>query len=148
MNEDFLDLISALNDAEARFVVVGGYAVAAHGHPRATKDLDVFVEATSENATRVMDALRRFGAPLFDLSEQDLATPGKGLMMGIAPRRIDILTKIDGVDFDVAYRDHVRRTIQDVEVPFIGREALIANKRASGRAQDVADLEFLVDDDP
>ncbi len=143
MNDDFLDLISALNDAEARFLVVGGYAVAVHGHPRATKHLDIFVDATVENAERVFAALRRFGAPLFGLSEVDLASPGKGLMMGVPPVRIDVLTRIDGVEFHEAWEGRIHRTIEGVDVPFIGRDALISNKRAAGRAQDLADVEYL-----
>src|SRR5690606_19854940 len=103
MNDDFLDLLSALSAANARFLIVGAYAVGVHGRPRATKDLDVWVEASPENAARVMDALRRFGAPLSELSEQDLATPGTGFMMGVPPRRIDVLTQISGVEFSEAW---------------------------------------------
>lgn len=85
MNEDFLDLLSALNDAEVRFLVVGAYAVGVHGRPRATKDLDVWVEASAENARRVIAALRKFGAPLGDLTEADFETPGTGFKMGVPP---------------------------------------------------------------
>ena len=91
MNADFLDLLTALNAAEARFLVVGGYAVGVHGRPRATKLLDVWIEASGENARRVMQALREFGAPLGDLAERDLETPGTGFKMGEPPTRIDIL---------------------------------------------------------
>lgn len=143
MNEDFLDLISELLDADARFLVVGGYAVAAHGHPRATKDIDIFVEPTEENAVRVMTALRRFGAPLFGLTEADLSSPGKGLMMGVPPRRIDLLTQISGVDFTAAWAHRVAHDIDGVNVPFIGLAELLTNKRASGRLQDLADVERL-----
>jgi hypothetical protein len=141
MNEDFLDLLSALLDAEARFLLVGAYAVAAHGHPRATKDLDVFVEATPDNAHRVFAALRSFGAPLFGMTEQDISSPGKGLMMGVAPRRIDIITKISGVEFADAWAHRIECDIGGVPCPVIGLDELIDNKRAAGRAQDLADLE-------
>ncbi|MDC0683444.1 hypothetical protein [Sorangium atrum] len=103
MNEDFLDLISALCAVDAKFLVIGAYAVGVHGRPRATKDLDIWVEASPENAARVMDALRRFGAPLSELTEQELATPGIGFMMGVPPRRIDVLTQISGVEFGEAW---------------------------------------------
>ncbi|WP_437675572.1 DUF6036 family nucleotidyltransferase [Sorangium sp. So ce131] len=144
MNDDFLDLLSALSAADARFMVVGAYAVGVHGRPRATKDLDVWIEASPENATRVMDALRRFGAPLSELSELDLATPGVGFMMGVPPRRIDVLTQISGVEFaeawprriEVAFGEHVR-------CPVIALEDLLANKRAADRLQDRADVEAL-----
>lgn len=143
MNEDFLDLISALLDAEARFVVVGGYAVAVHGHPRATKDIDLFVEAEPGNAQRVMAALHAFGAPLFGLTAADLSRPGKGLMMGSPPRRIDILTQIAGVDFASVWASRTVHDVGGLPVPFIGLERLIENKRASGRPQDLADVASL-----
>ena len=122
MNPDFLDLIAALNAASARFLVVGGYAVAAHGHVRATKDLDVWVEP----------------------SERDLAAPHYGFMMGAPPRRIDILTTISGVAFEDAWQGRLVRAVADgVEAPFIGIDDLLANKAASARPQDLADIEAL-----
>lgn len=102
MTPDFLDLLRALNDAKARFMVVGAYAVGVHGRPRATKDLDVWVEASPENAPRVMRALVEFGAPLMGLSVDDLRSPGHGLDR-CRPGRIDVLTKISGVSFDEAW---------------------------------------------
>ena len=122
MNPDFLDLIAALKTASARFLVVGGYAVAAHGHVRATKDLDVWVEP----------------------SERDLASPHYGFMMGAPPRRIDILTTISGVAFEDAWQGRLVRAVADgVEAPFIGIDDLLANKAASARPQDLADIEAL-----
>lgn len=143
MNQDFLDLISAFINADVRFVVVGGYAVAAHGYPRATKDIDVFVEGTPDNAHRVIRALGDFGAPLFGLTADDLSRPGKGLMMGSPPRRIDILTQISGVTFEEAWPSRQLFEIAGLRVPFIGRQRLIDNKRASGRPQDLVDVERL-----
>src|SRR5277367_3064077 len=99
-SQDFRDLLSELCAAEARFLIVGGYAVAVHGRPRATKDLDVWVDATKENASRVMKALRAFGAPLHDLVERDLETPGVGLQIGVPPQRIDVLTAPTGLLFE------------------------------------------------
>jgi hypothetical protein len=124
--------------------VIGAYAVGVHGHPRATKDLDIWIEASPENASRVMDALRQFGAPLMGLSEQDLATPGIGFMMGVPPRRIDVLTHISGVEFADAWPHRVEAAFGEaLRCPVIGLENLIANKRAVDRAQDRADVEAL-----
>jgi hypothetical protein len=108
MSPDFLDLLRAFSDAEARFLVVGAYAVGVHGHPRATKDLDVWIEASDENAPRVMRALVAFGAPLMGITESDLRKPGIGLQIGVAPGRIDVLTKITGVA-DVDALEHLLR---------------------------------------
>ena len=99
MNPDFLDLLSALLAADARFMVVGAYAVGVHGHPRATKDLDVWVEPSGENAPRVIRALREFGAPLMGLTAKDLEVPDAGLQIGKEPLRIDVLTKVSGPTF-------------------------------------------------
>jgi hypothetical protein len=125
-------------------MVVGGYAVAAHGRPRGTKDLDVWVEPTLENAHRVLAALAEFGAAAGDLSPEDLATPGTGFMMGRPPTRIDILTRLVGVDFATAWS---RATITDFapgcRCRVIGLKDLIANKRAAARPQDLADVEAL-----
>jgi hypothetical protein len=143
LNEDFLDLLSALHVAEARFLVVGAYAVGVHGRPRATKDLDLWVEASDENAAKVFQALREFGAPLGDLTERDLAVVGTAFKMGEPPRRIDILTQIDGVTFEDAWPRHVDAQFGAVPCTVIGRDDLLANKRASGRPQDLADVDAL-----
>jgi hypothetical protein len=143
-NDDFRDLIIALSDADARFMVVGGYAVAVHGRPRATKDLDVWVEPTLDNANRVLTALAEFGAAASDLSAEDLATPGTGFMMGRPPTRIDILTDLVGVDFDTAWsRATIAEVASDCRCRVIGLDDLISNKRAAGRPQDLADVEAL-----
>jgi hypothetical protein len=144
LNEDFLELLIALNAAEARFLIVGAYAVGAHGRPRATKDLDVWIEASPANSARVLSALREFGAPLGDLQEADFMTPGTGFKMGAPPRRIDILTKISGVEFDVAWPRRMEASFSpDVRCGVIGIEDLIANKKAAGRPQDIADVDAL-----
>jgi hypothetical protein len=143
--EDFRDLLLALHAAGAEFVVVGGHAVAYHGHPRATKDLDVLVRASKANAKLVYQALAAFGAPLsaFEVSEDDFATYGGVLQMGIPPLRIDIINRADGISFDEAIADHASFEIEGRTIPIIGRGALLKNKRASGRAQDLADLAIL-----
>jgi hypothetical protein len=143
MNADFLDLLTALNAAEARFLVVGAYAVGVHGRPRATKDLDIWIEASADNARRVIQALRDFGAPLGDLAERDLETPGTGFKMGEPPSRIDVLTQIEGVRFEDAWPRRVETSFGDLKCAVIGRADLLANKRAAGRPQDLADVAAL-----
>ena len=144
MSPDFLDLLRAFSDAEARFLVVGAYAVGVHGHPRATKDLDVWVEASDENAPRVMRGLTAFGAPLMGLTEVDLRAPGIGLQIGVAPGRIDVLTKITGIAFGEAWPGRVAADFgEGVRCNVLGLSDLLRNKRASGRPQDLADVDAL-----
>lgn len=140
MNQDFAAMLSALSEAGADYLIVGAYALAAHGHPRATGDIDVWVRATPENARRVWIALQAFGAPLFDLTVEDLRTPGVVFEIGVPPFRIDILTEISGVDFDGAWPRRAMFNVLGRDLPFIGRRDLIANKRAAGRPRDLADL--------
>lgn len=141
MNPDFVDLLRAFNAANVRFLVVGAYALALHGRPRATGDLDVWIDATRENAALVIDALRAFGAPLADVSVEDFAREGIVYQIGVPPGRIDILTQLSGLTFGEAWRDRIRRPFGEVEVDFIGREAFLRNKRATGRAKDLGDIE-------
>ncbi len=143
VNQDFIDLLRELSGAEARFLVVGAYAVSFHSEPRATGDLDIWVEATADNAPRVYAALRRFGAPLQDLSIEDLTSPNVVFQIGVPPRRIDILTSITGVAFEDGWRGRVQATVEGVHFAILGREALITNKRALGRPKDLADVEAL-----
>lgn len=143
MAPDFLDLLTALSDAEVRFMVVGAYAVGVHGRPRATKDLDIWVEASPENAQRVLNALREFGAPLGDLTAADLEKPGTGFKMGIPPRRIDILTQVSGIEFAQAWPSRISAAFDTVRCDVIGLDHLIANKRAAARPQDIADVSAL-----
>ena len=144
MSPDFLDLLRALQAADARFMIVGAYAVGVHGRPRATKDLDVWVEATPANAPKVISALRTFGAPLMGLSEIDLHQPGVGLQIGVEPGRVDLLTAISGVLFEDAWPFTVQADFgDDVRCSVIGLNELLQNKRASGRPQDLADVSAL-----
>ena len=143
MNQDFIDLLRELCAAEARFMVVGAYAVSFHTRPRTTGDIDIWVEPTSENALKVMAALSSFGAPLHDLTAADLATPGVVYQIGVAPRRIDILTSLTGIDFSTAWGQQVTGNLGGVECPIIGRDDLIRNKRSLGRPRDLADLDLL-----
>jgi predicted nucleotidyltransferase len=143
--EDFRDLLVELKDAGAEFVVLGGHAVAYHGHPRATKDLDVLVRATPENAACVYRALAAFGAPLqqFEVKEADFATYDGVLQIGLPPRRIDILNRANGITFEEAIAAGEGFEVEGRRIPVIGLDALLRNKRAAGRAQDLADIEAL-----
>jgi hypothetical protein len=141
MNQDFIDLLRAFTAADVRFLVVGAYALALHGRPRATGDLDVWIDATPENAARVMNALAEFGAPLEDIRQEDFADPGIVYQIGIAPGRIDILTELTGLTFAEAWADKIRRPFGDLDVNFIGRQSLIRNKRALGRPKDLGDID-------
>ena len=145
MNPDFLDLLHALNEADVRFLVVGAQAMAVHGVPRATGDMDIWIEATEDNAHAVWRALLAFGAPIeaFDLSPNDFAEIGNVVQIGVPPRRIDLMTSVDGVDFDPAWESRFVTRIADCPVPFLAREDLLRNKRAAGRPKDLLDIELL-----
>ena len=143
MNQDFVDLLRAFIGREVRFLIVGAYALAAHGRPRATGDLDVWVEPTAENAARVMLALADFGAPLDQVTAQDFSRPGIVFQMGLPPRRIDLLTQLTGVTFADAWPTRLRGPFGPITVDFLGRETFIKNKRATGRAKDLGDIEAL-----
>jgi hypothetical protein len=146
MTDDWFDVIRALLDADARFLTVGAHAMAVHGVPRGTQDLDLWVEPEPANAERVWRALASFGAPLAALGirPDDLRQPDSVVQIGLPPNRIDILTGISGVpDFDAAWQDRVVAIVRERQVPFLGRAALLANKRATGRLKDLADVEAL-----
>jgi predicted nucleotidyltransferase len=143
LNEDYKEMLQCLSAENVRFLLVGAYAVAAHGYPRATKDIDIFVQPAPANASSLMRALARFGAPLSNVSAGDFATAGIVFQIGSQPRRIDILTWISGVDFQQAYDRRQMICLEGLDVPVISLEDLIANKRATGRTQDLADVERL-----
>ena len=143
MNRDFVEMLAALSAASVEFLVVGAYAMAAHGLPRATGDIDIWVRPTRENAARVMHAVQAFGAPLFGLTIEDLLRADTVFQIGVAPNRIDILTGITGVGFKAAWPNRLTLTIDDQIVPVIGLADLIRNKTATGRPKDQADLVWL-----
>lgn len=147
MNRDFVEMLRALSDAAADHLVVGAHAMAAYGRPRATGDLDIWVRPTAENAERVWQALVAFGAPMHDLSREDLSTEGIVFQIGVAPCRIDILTSIDGVGFEEAWDARQTVLVEQVDVPLISRQHLITNKRATGRPKDQADVVWLESDE-
>lgn len=143
LNQDYRDILSEFYAGKVEFLLVGAYAMAAHGLPRATGDIDLWIRCSKENASRVMAALGRFGAPLTNLSADELVRPGLVFQIGVVPRRIDLLTTIDGIDFDAAWAARVEITIAGLPVSVIGREHLIVNKLASGRPKDIADAAWL-----
>lgn len=145
MNEDYRDFIAALLAANARFLIVGAHALAAHGVPRATVDLDVWVEATPANARRVWQALATFGAPLesLNVTESDFLKPDIVTQLGLPPSRIDVLTGVSGLEFPAAWETRIESDFGGLRAPFLGRESLVRNKRASGRTRDLADIEAL-----
>jgi hypothetical protein len=140
---DFKELLELFNQHKVEYLIVGGYALAFHGAPRFTRDIDLFVRPTNDNAMRILGALDEFGFGSLALSPDDFTTPGRVVQLGVAPIRIDIVTKITGVPWDRAEAGKVLGTYGDVPVFFIGRDDFIANKRATGRAKDAADVEAL-----
>ncbi len=145
MIDDFRDVLREFVAHQVIFLVVGAHALAVHGIPRATGDLDVLVQANPGNAARVLAALASFGAPLDDLgiSLDDFVRPDVVAQLGLPPYRIDILTSISGVAFDAAWEDRVEGNVAGVDVPVLGRASFRKNKRASGRPRDLADLQAL-----
>jgi hypothetical protein len=140
LNPDFRDMLSAFSDEGVEYLLVGAYALAVHGVPRATGDLDVWVRTTADNARRVRSALARFGAPIGGLTETDLLRAGTVFQIGVAPNRVDILTSIDGVAFEEAWLGRRMARIEGLDIPVVSRAHLIRNKKAVGRPQDLADV--------
>lgn len=143
MNPDFSEILLAFNVHHVEYLIVGAHALAVYGHVRATKDLDVWVRPDYENAQRVLLALSAFGAPLGDLTRNDLSKAGTIFQIGVPPLRIDVITAIDGVDFADAWPDRFEASFGEVPVLVISRHHLIANKKAAARLQDLADVEHL-----
>lgn len=146
MNSDWLDLLREMDRAGVRYLLVGAHAIAAHGIPRATRDIDFWIDPEEENAKRVWEALLRFGAPMsaLGISERDVRTPGMVLQFGVIPNRIDLMTSLSGLDrFSDAWDRRVMTELGDVAVPVLSLEDLRASKRASGRKRDLLDLEML-----
>jgi hypothetical protein len=144
MFDDFKELLSAFNAHNVKYLVVGGYAVSFHSQPRATKDLDIFIKADPTNANAAYEALARFGAPLVGIARSDLADPSKFIRFGRPPIAVDILSGIEGVDFDEAWERRVESVIDPATgliAFFISKPDLIASKLASGRLRDLADVE-------
>jgi len=143
LSQDFKEFIQLLNEHSVRYLVVGGYAVALHGHPRNTKDLDIWLWFDGENARRVVDTLKDFGFGSLAISREDFLEPDQIIQLGYPPVSIDLLTTLPGVNFEECYASRVQVEVDQVLVDFIDLENLKKNKLASGRLQDLADLDNL-----
>jgi len=143
LNEDYRDMLHVLSEEKVKFILVEAYALAAHGYPRATMDIDIWVMPSPENADAVIRALSRFGAPLHNLTKEDLLEDGTIFQIGVAPRRIDIITTASGLQFETTYQNSSPVTIEGIEVRIPSIDDLILNKRAIGRTKDLADAEAL-----
>lgn len=145
LNQDFKEFIQFLNVNRVRYLIVGGYAVAFYGYPRYTKDIDIWIEASPKNAEKVMKALQDFGFGSLELTIEDFSNSHQVIQLGYPPSRIDLLTSVDGIEFEDCYGSRVETKLDGISVDFIDLENLRANKKASGRLQDLADLENLSD---
>ena len=143
LNSDYRDMLQVLLDNGVKFLLVGAYAMGAHGYPRATGDIDIWVEPSAENSGRVYRSMAAFGAPLHEIEKTTFATPDVVFQIGVAPRRIDIITAISGVRFDDAYQHRQVVEIEGLSVPILSLGDLIQNKRASGRDKDRLDADQL-----
>lgn len=143
LNPDFKDMLSCLKDEEAEFIIVGAYALAAHGFPRATGDIDIWIKNSSDNAQKVMRALVQFGAPTSNLTEQDLTSPDMIIQIGVEPCRIDLITNISGVEFNQAWENKVSVAIDDLEIFILSKADLLRNKTVVNRDKDQGDISWL-----
>lgn len=143
LNQNFKDILSAFCEEKVEFMVVGGYAMAFHGFVRATGDIDLWIRCSEENAQKVWRALQKFGAPLFDLNIEDLRTSGMIFQIGLVPSRINVITQIDGVEFDEAWQEHKTIEIEGLKIGVIGKTQLLTNKKSTGRAKDQNDALWL-----
>ena len=143
IHTDFKELLELFNKHKVEYLIVGGYALAFHGAPRFTGDIDLFIRPIRENAERILTALNEFGFGSLDLSEDDFTTPGKVIQLGVPPVRIDIITRVSGISWEKANMDKVSGLYDQTPVFFIGRTDFITNKKATGRKKDAADIEDL-----
>lgn len=140
LNLDFKEFIQLLNAHEVQYLVVGGYAVALHGYPRNTKDIDIWLWLNADNADRLLLALEDFGFGSLGLTADDFLVPDQIIQLGYPPARIDLITTLPGVEFETCYASRLEIRVDDIAVNFIDLESLKQNKRASARPQDIADL--------
>lgn len=143
LNPDFKEFLQSLNENDVRYLVVGGYAVAFHGHPRYTKDIDIWIDLDEQNAQKVVKALVDFGFSSLNLTPADFLEPDNVIQLGYPPRRIDLLIGLEGAAFDECYSARLEEEMEGIRVCFIDRENLARLKRAAGRPQDLADLDNL-----
>ena len=143
LNEDYKEILQILLNNKAKFLIVGAYAMGAYGYPRATGDLDIWIEASPENSKKLCKSLSEFGSPMNNITENTFTEKGIIFQIGVAPRRIDIITHIDGVSFEEAYKTKESIEIEDIQVPFLSKENLIKNKESTGREKDRLDADYL-----
>ena len=143
LNKDFRDLCGLLNARSVEYLIVGGYAVAFYGAPRITGDIDLFIQPAEESVNRMLEAVRDFGFPTADVTTQMLLARNTIVRLGRVPRQVYVMSSISGVTWEAAWNSRKPGTYMDVKVFYIGREELIANKRACGRTKDLADIEAL-----
>ena len=143
LNEDYRDILQIFSEEKIKFIVVGAYALGVHGIPRATGDIDIFVKPDKENSNKIYNALLRFGAPVAEISPDDFKDEGVIFQIGVVPRRIDIITSIDGIDFNDTYSDNLMTDVDGIIVPILSARALIKNKEAAGRDKDLLDVKLL-----
>ena len=143
LEDDLREFVELLNALKVRYIVVGAFALAYHGYPRYTGDIDLFIERSPENALAILNTIRQFGFGDLDLSSEDFLQEDQVIQLGVAPSRIDLLTFLSGVEFQDAWATRVQGELAGLSVPIISRELLKKNKAASGRSQDIADLEHL-----
>ena len=148
LNSDYKDMLQVLLDNNVKFLLVGAYAMGAHGYPRATGDIDIWVEPTVENSPKVYRSMEAFGAPLHDIDESTFTTPSVVFQIGIAPRRIDIITTLSGIEFDDAYQQRQIIELEGMNIPILSFDDLIRNKRATGRDKDRLDADRLEKEKP
>ena len=143
LNEDYKDMLRALCDEQVEFLLVGAYALACHGYPRSTLYIDIWVKPSKENAKALLKALTTFGAPTANISQEDFETSGIIFQIGVAPRRIDIITSVTGLDFDKTFDKSIEVDVEGLTVRVPSKDDLIINKKATGRTKDIADVEML-----
>lgn len=143
LNEDYKEILQILLGNKARFLVVGAYAMAAYGYPRATGDFDIWVETTAGNSRKIYKCLTEFDAPLSEITEKTFTEKGIVFQIGVAPRRIDIITDIDGVSFTEAFQNKKEIEIENLTIPFLSKSDLIKNKESTGREKDKLDVKYL-----
>lgn len=143
LNEDYKEMLQILLNNKVKFLVVGAYAMGAYGYPRATGDIDIWVESSLQNSRMIYKSLSEFGSPLSDITQETFTEKGIIFQIGTAPRRIDIMTHIDGVDFPAAYQDREEIEVEGLMIPFISKDNLIKNKEATGRPKDKLDADSL-----
>jgi len=144
LNEDYKEMLQFLLDEKVEFILVGAYALGVHGYPRATGDMDIWVKADENNSKKIYRALARFGAPVNQIDMNDFSKEGVIYQIGLAPRRIDIITKIDGVTYDEADEDKIVVEVEGLRLPVLSMDKLLKNKMATGRERDALDVKFLI----